>query len=82
MLSSSAMPASRFIEAYDELLKYDGKTKCSGIEREFRVFSFIIIHHILHPVGLILNVFFCTGHIKIYDILNKVTSKGFTRRQG
>jgi len=37
MLSTSAMPASRFIDAYNELMKYDGRTKCSKMEREFQV---------------------------------------------
>ena len=37
MLSTSAMPASRFIDAYNELMKYDAKTKCSKMEREFQV---------------------------------------------
>ena len=37
MLTSSAMPTSNFIRAYDELLTYDEKTKCLGIEREFKV---------------------------------------------
>jgi len=36
-LSTSAMPASRFIDAYNELMKYDGRTKCSKMEREFQV---------------------------------------------
>ena len=40
MLSTSAMPASRFIDAYDELMKYNAKTKCSKIEREFQVVVF------------------------------------------
>jgi len=37
MLSTSAMPASGFIDAYGELMKYDDRTKCSKIEREFQV---------------------------------------------
>ena len=43
MLSTSAMPASRFINAYNELTKYDAKTKYSKIEREFQVVVFTCI---------------------------------------
>jgi len=37
MLSSSAMPASNFLQAYDELLTYDETARCLGIQREFEV---------------------------------------------
>ena len=47
MLSSSALPASKFFDAYNELMTFDTKSKCLGFAREFEVnvetwhFSFI-----------------------------------------
>jgi len=38
MLSSSAMPASKFSDAYNELMTYDVKAKCLGIARDFEVY--------------------------------------------
>ena len=40
MLSSSALPASRFLDAYHELLTFDEKAKCLGIQREFEVIKY------------------------------------------
>ena len=37
MLSSSALPSSKFLAAYDELLSYDERNRCLGIKREFEV---------------------------------------------
>jgi len=40
MLSSSALPALRFLDAFDELLTFDEKAKCLGIQREFEVIKY------------------------------------------
>jgi len=37
MLSSSALPSSRFLDSYEELLTFDDKARCFGINREFEV---------------------------------------------
>jgi len=41
MLSSSALPSSNFLQAYDELLSFDEKARCLGIKRDFEVFALI-----------------------------------------
>jgi len=38
MLSSSALPASKFSDAYNELMTYDVTAKCLGIARDFEVY--------------------------------------------
>ena len=43
MLSSSALPSSKFLAAYDELLSYDDKNRCLAIKREFEV-CFIFVN--------------------------------------
>ena len=40
MLSSSALPASKFSDAYNELMTFDVKAKCLGIARDFEVYNF------------------------------------------
>jgi len=45
MLSSSALPASKFSDAYNELMTFDVKAKCLGFARDFEVY--VKIWHII-----------------------------------
>jgi len=45
MLSSSALPASKFSDAYNELMSFDVKAKCLGFARDFEVY--VKIWHII-----------------------------------
>jgi len=74
MLSSSALPASNFLAAYDDLLSFDDKARCLGIKREFEVVyrncpncmdlhSFTVSLHVViqHHVKIVLTliIIFC-----------------------
>ena len=39
MLSSSALPASSFLDVSSKLMTYDDKARCLGIRREFEVWN-------------------------------------------
>jgi len=69
MLSTSAMPASRFIDAYDELMKYDDRTKCSKMQREFQVVVFTGIFD-LDTTNLKVMCFSVLANLVIYNTGN------------